>query len=108
MTSEECLLQFSNRFVNVYCDQLSDIRKQIDELTSKQEPVIAEIAEENEKLCDRNMMRELNEIQAVVKLYQHRLVILKREMNSLQERSKNLKERAVKVRQSKAKTAAKS
>ncbi|KAK7579740.1 hypothetical protein V9T40_000369 [Parthenolecanium corni] len=90
-------------FVSTYCDKLIDTRKMITELATKQEPIIREIAEENERLSDKTMHGELMEIQAVIKMYQQRLITLKREMNLLQERSTNLRERAVKLRQNVAK-----
>lgn len=79
------------------------MRKMIAELAAKQEPIIREISEENERLTNKTMHSELTEIQAVIKMYQQRLITLKKEMNLLQERSTNLKERAVKLRQNVAK-----
>ena len=90
---------FSDEFVNKFCRKLVLTKKQIDDFTQKQEPVISELAEENRKLCDKDCQTELSDIEAVIKMYQSRLIILKREMNSLTERSKLLKERAFKLKQ---------
>lgn len=95
---EECVQTFSNQFVNTFCRKLVAAQKQIDEFAKKQEPVISELADENRKLCDKDCQTELNDVQAVIKMYQNRLVMLKREMNSLVERSKSLRERTVKLK----------
>lgn len=99
MTTDDCLEKFSRTFVSTYCDKLIDMRKMISELGAKQEPIIREISEENARLSNKTMHGELMEIQAVIKMYQQRLITLKREMNLLQERSANLRERATKLRQ---------
>lgn len=103
MTDPQCLDEMATAFVTKYCSRLQCVRRHIDQLATKQKPVMAEIVVENAKLCDKNVWREVNEIQAVIKMYHHRLTVLKREMNSLQERSKSLRERATRLRQTKQK-----
>lgn len=98
---------FANKFVDVYCKELIDVQKQIQEMTVKQESVVAEIKGENTNLCNKTCLRELNEIHSVIRIYQHRLIALKKEMNTLQERSKYLKQRAIKLKLNKDKAASK-
>lgn len=103
MEGEKCKELFSNEFLDTYSKTFTDVKKEILELTKKQESVISEIGEENTNLCNNTNLRELSEIHSVIRMYQHRLVALKKEMNTLQERSKNLKERAFRLKQNKNK-----
>lgn len=84
-----------------------DVKNQINEVTKKQESVAAEITEENASLCNKTYHRELKEIHSVIKIYQHRLIALKKEMNTLHERSRYLKARAIRLKSNKAKAVAK-
>lgn len=107
MENTNCTQGFTQEFVNSYCKRLIDVRKQLNEVAKKQESVAAEIEEENRALCDKALLRELNEINSVIRMYQHRLIALKREMNTLQERSRYLKDRATKLKLNRARVAAK-
>lgn len=94
----------SAEFLKICSEELTDTRNQINEVTKKQRQVITDISKENSELRDKSYLVELNELLAVVRMYQHKVIMLKSEMIALQDRSTHLKERAIKLKQNKDQT----
>jgi hypothetical protein len=89
----------------LYEPQLKKVKQQLDELTKKQISLIDQLKEENCRFINVQTSDDLQQMFSMVKLYQTKLVVIKKEMLQLHERSTKLKKRALKLQQTKQKAA---
>ncbi|KAG7210873.1 hypothetical protein KM043_012355 [Ampulex compressa] len=92
-------------FLDVYRSPLQQVRRELDELTVKQETLLGQMQIENEKLRDTFDDVELDQMFSTLKLYQGKLASMKKEMSSIHERTFKLKKRAMRFQQVKQKEA---
>lgn len=78
-----------------------NVEKQLKELTSKQEFLITQIHNENLKVSEVQYSPEIQETFAKLKVYNNKLLNLKKDMKLIYERSLKLKKRALRLQQTK-------
>lgn len=84
---------------------LEQVRKELFELTSKQEALLAQMQLENKKIHETFEDIDLNDMFAAVKVYQGKLALIRKEMINIHERTYKLKKRALRLQQIKQKEA---
>jgi len=84
---------------------LEQVRKELFELTSKQEALLAQMQLENKKIHETIEDIDLNDMFAAVKVYQGKLALIRKEMINIHERTYKLKKRALRLQQIKQKEA---
>ncbi|XP_023725195.1 biogenesis of lysosome-related organelles complex 1 subunit 6 isoform X2 [Cryptotermes secundus] len=91
--------------VTLYQAKLKKVRQQLDELTKKQTSLISQLEDENRRFTNVETLEDLQQTFVVLKLYQTKLVAIKKEMIQLHDRATKLKKRALKLQQTKQKAA---
>lgn len=89
----------------LYEPQLEKVKQQLDELTKKQISVIDQLKDENRRFTNVQTSEDLQQMFMMVKLYQTKLVVIKKEMLQLHDRATKLKKRALRLQQTKQKAA---
>ncbi|KDR19214.1 Pallidin [Zootermopsis nevadensis] len=89
----------------LYQPELKKVKQQLDELTKKQTSLIDKLQDENRRFNNVQTSEELQQMFTTVKLYQTKLVTIKKEMMQLYDRATKLKTRALKLQQTKQKAA---
>ncbi|XP_012289256.1 biogenesis of lysosome-related organelles complex 1 subunit 6-like [Orussus abietinus] len=89
----------------VYSPPLEQIKKELHELTEKQETLLSQMRIENKKLQDTLDNVQLNELFSMIKIYQVKLTAIKKEMTAIHERTFRLKKRALRLQHIKQKEA---
>lgn len=92
--------------MNICNAEVIQASNRVKELLTVQEGIISNLHNENLKLTDISYVqsvKELNELEMFIKIYQNRLVALKKEMKSLHDKSKYLKDKAGKLNQTRQK-----
>lgn len=83
----------------------ANVKKQLGDITHSQSVLIETIEHENAKFQEIQVIREVAAIMDKARLYQLKLVNIKKEMMSLHEKTNQLKRRALKLQQQKQKEA---
>jgi len=89
----------------LYEPQLKKVQQQLDEVTKKQISLIDQLTDENCRFTDVQTSEDLQEMFMMARLYQTKLVVIKKEMLQLHDRATKLKKRALKLQQTKQKAA---
>ncbi|XP_070152167.1 biogenesis of lysosome-related organelles complex 1 subunit 6 [Polyergus mexicanus] len=92
-------------FLSICQPPLEQVRKELFELTSKQEALLAQMQLENKKIHETFEDIDLNDMFAAVKVYQGKLALIRKEMINIHERTYKLKKRALRLQQIKQKEA---
>ncbi|XP_053988049.1 biogenesis of lysosome-related organelles complex 1 subunit 6-like [Hylaeus volcanicus] len=91
--------------LNIYQLPLEQVQKELNEATSKQEALLAQMQIENKKLQETFENVNLNEMFQTIKVYQGKLTSMKKEMALIHERTFKLKKRALRLQLVKQKEA---
>ncbi|XP_076751425.1 biogenesis of lysosomal organelles complex 1 subunit pallidin [Xylocopa sonorina] len=109
---EECEINFKEAtkklaegLLNQYQAQLEQVERKLDEVRSKQETLLDQMQIENIKLQDTFDDVKLDEMFQTIKVSQGKLILMKKEMASIHERTFKLKKRALRLQQIKQKEA---
>lgn len=86
-------------FLNQYQEQWEQTEKKLDEVKNKQETLLDQMQTENKKLQDVFDDVKLNETFQMIKVSQGKLILMKKEMASIHERTLKLKKRASRLQQ---------
>lgn len=89
----------------LYEPQLKKVQQQLDELIKKQMTLIDQLQDENSRFTNVQTSDDLQQMFMMVKLYQTKLVVIKKEMLQLHDRATKLKKRALRLQQTKQKAA---
>lgn len=89
----------------LYEPQLKKVKQQLDELTKKQTSLIDQLEDENRRFTNVQTSEDLQQMFMMVKLYQTKLVVIKKEMLQFHDRATKLKKRALRLQQTKQKAA---
>ncbi|XP_011149967.1 biogenesis of lysosome-related organelles complex 1 subunit 6 isoform X3 [Harpegnathos saltator] len=101
----EAIEKLAEGLLNIYQPPLEQVKKELLELTSKQETVLAQMQSENKKINETFEDVDLNDMFATIKVYQGKLASIRKEMISIHERTSKLKKRALRLQQIKQKEA---
>ncbi|XP_050459685.1 biogenesis of lysosome-related organelles complex 1 subunit 6 [Cataglyphis hispanica] len=91
--------------LNICKPPLEQVRKELFELTKKQEALLAQMQLENKKIHETFEDINLNDMFTAVKVYQGKLALIRKEMINIHERTYKLKKRALRLQQIKQKEA---
>lgn len=91
--------------LSIYQLPLEQVKKELNELTCKQEALLTQMQFENQRLRDTIDHTELNEMFQTIKAYQSKLAMIKKEMTWIHERTFKLKKRTLRLQQIKQKEA---
>lgn len=91
--------------LNTCQSPLEHVRKELSELTGKQEALLAQMQLENKKIHETFEDIDLNDMFAAIKVYQGKLAVIRKEMINIHERTYKLKKRALRLQQIKQKEA---
>ncbi|XP_043508735.1 biogenesis of lysosome-related organelles complex 1 subunit 6-like isoform X2 [Frieseomelitta varia] len=86
-------------FLKQYQEQWEQSGKKLNEVKSKQEILLSQMQIENKKVQDVFNDVKLNEMFQMIKVSQGKLILMKKEMVSIHERTFRLKKRASKLQQ---------
>ncbi|XP_069692475.1 biogenesis of lysosome-related organelles complex 1 subunit 6 [Periplaneta americana] len=89
----------------LYQPELKKVKHQLDELTKKQGGLVEQLEQENSRFNAAHTSEDLQEMFAMVKLYQTKLVAIKKDMSQLHDKATKLKKRALKLQQTKQRAA---
>lgn len=95
--------KLTNGVLEMFLPNLQKAKGSLNELLHNQEVLIETVQQENSKFTDSASMKQLIQTMHEAKLYHGKLVNLKKEMNTLMDKSTKLKHRAVKLQQQKQK-----
>ncbi|XP_064596256.1 biogenesis of lysosome-related organelles complex 1 subunit 6-like [Liolophura sinensis] len=90
-------------FLAKFMPDLQDSKAMLDELMRNQRVLLDTVQQENSKFDECQSFRDLEETMKQARLYHGKLLSIKKEMNSLHEKSARLKKRSVKLQQQKQK-----
>lgn len=105
IVSAEAVKMLSTGLLSMYEPTLTQVRKELSELTTKQEGLIDRMRIENQKLLEVQEDAELKELFSTIQACQGKLVNVKKGMISIHERTAKLKKRVMRLRQAKEKEA---
>ncbi|KZC11773.1 PREDICTED: biogenesis of lysosome-related organelles complex 1 subunit 6-like isoform X1 [Dufourea novaeangliae] len=91
--------------LNIYQLPSEQVQKELNEVTGKQETLLCQMQVETKKLQESLEDIDLNETFQMIKVYQGKLTLMKKEMASIHERTFKLKKRALRLQQMKQKEA---
>ncbi|XP_046475825.1 biogenesis of lysosome-related organelles complex 1 subunit 6 [Neodiprion pinetum] len=99
----QATVNLAQGLLEVYRPPLEQVKKELIELTNKQETLIGHMHGENAKLCQVQQNLDINEMFTTIKIYQAKLANIKKDMTSVHERTNKLKKRATRFQQIKEK-----
>ncbi|XP_017884645.1 biogenesis of lysosome-related organelles complex 1 subunit 6-like [Ceratina calcarata] len=102
---KEAANKLAEGLLSQYQVQLVHVQKKLDEVRNKQETLLDQMQFENKKLQDTFNDENLNEMFQTIKVSQGKLVLMKKEMASIHDRTLKLKKRALRLQQVKQKEA---
>lgn len=102
---KEAANKLAEGLLSQYQAQLEQVEKKLDEVRTKQETLLEQMQMENKKLQDTYDDVNLDEMFQTIKVSQGKLVLMKKEMASIHERTFKLKKRALRLQQMKQKEA---
>ncbi|KAG8189008.1 hypothetical protein JTE90_019018 [Oedothorax gibbosus] len=103
--SGELLKKLSSGFLSYYVDDMKKSSLTLNELTRNQGIVIETLEQENARVTDALKMHPLDEMYSKIKIYHQKVLLLKKDMLAVYERTSRLKKRAMKLQQQKQKEA---
>lgn len=95
--SEETIRTLSNAFIEAFQPHFEHSRESLHELIRNQELLLDTVQQENRKYEENHMLEDVNETMKKARLYQSKLVNIRKEMVHLHERVGKLKKRALKL-----------
>ncbi|PSN52988.1 Biogenesis of lysosome-related organelles complex 1 subunit 6 [Blattella germanica] len=103
--TESLSSKLAEGLLSLYEPDLKRVKQQLDELTKKQGTLVSQLQEENARFNNIQTSDDLQQMFITVKLYQSKLIAIKKEMAHLHDRATKLKKRALKLQQAKQKQA---
>ncbi|XP_072174039.1 biogenesis of lysosome-related organelles complex 1 subunit 6-like [Diadema setosum] len=100
---DSCVENLSMGFLRTLLPHFHQHEQSLTELSRDQIVLIETLQQENRKFAENKMVSELTQKMQEAKLYQAKLMAIKKEMTSLHEKSTKLKKRALKLQQQKMK-----
>ncbi|KAF5280130.1 hypothetical protein FQA39_LY18132 [Lamprigera yunnana] len=85
--------------IKFYTPDLTYLKQQLKELTEKQNLLIEQLHDENLKVCWAQNWDDLHNTFNLIKIYQCKLVNIKKDMRNLHDKSAKLKKRALRLQQ---------
>lgn len=101
----EASKKLAEGLLTIYQLPLEQVKKELNELTTKQDVLLTEMQAENTRLREALRNGEINDLYQTAKLYQGKLTSMKKEMTSIHERTFRLKKRALRLQQLKQREA---
>ncbi|XP_033336399.1 biogenesis of lysosomal organelles complex 1 subunit pallidin [Megalopta genalis] len=101
----EAAKKLAEGLLGIYKLPLEQVHKELAEVTTKQQALLNQMQGENTKLQQTVEDVDLNKMFQTVKVYQGKLISMKKEMASIHERTFKLKKRALRLQQIKQKEA---
>ncbi|XP_071452230.1 biogenesis of lysosome-related organelles complex 1 subunit 6 [Hetaerina americana] len=98
-TSEHTVEKLTVGLISHYQPDLSRVKTKLDELTKKQVSLIEKLAVENDRLSACQEKYNVQEVFTKLKHYQNKLILIKKEMSHIHERTAKVKKRALKLQQ---------
>ncbi|OAD55706.1 Pallidin [Eufriesea mexicana] len=99
MDFKDAVKKLAEGFLNQYQVQWEQTEKKLDEVRNKQETLLNQMQIENKKFQNVFDDVKLNEMFQTIKVSQSKLILMKKEMASIHERTFRLKKRALKLQQ---------
>lgn len=96
---KEAVKKLTEGFLNQYQVQWEQTEKKLDEVKNKQETLLNQMQIENKKFQDVFDDIKLNDMFQTIKISQNKLILMKKEMASIHERTFKLKKRALRLQQ---------
>ncbi|KAG6794627.1 biogenesis of lysosome-related organelles complex 1 subunit 6 [Apis mellifera caucasica] len=96
---KEAVKKLAEGFLNQYQVQWEQTEKKLDEVKNKQETLLNQMQIENKKFQDVFDDIKLNDMFQTIKISQNKLILMKKEMASIHERTFKLKKRALRLQQ---------
>ncbi|XP_043785988.1 biogenesis of lysosome-related organelles complex 1 subunit 6 [Apis laboriosa] len=96
---KEAVKKLAEGFLNQYQVQWEQTEKKLDEVKNKQETLLNQMQIENKKFQDVFDDIKLNDMFQTIKIGQNKLILMKKEMASIHERTFKLKKRALRLQQ---------
>ncbi|KAK6958779.1 biogenesis of lysosome-related organelles complex 1 subunit 6-like isoform X2 [Biomphalaria glabrata] len=90
-------------FMAKFLPSLQKAKSTIDQIKNSQSVLIETVSQEISKFTECHALKDLDKTMAKAKLYQSKLMKLRKEMTNLHEKSRKLKKRALKLQQQKQK-----
>ncbi|GFQ97707.1 biogenesis of lysosome-related organelles complex 1 subunit 6 [Trichonephila clavata] len=103
--SVQLLEKLSNGILSFYVDDMKKTSSSLAELIRNQNIVIETLEQENERITDAVKTYPLDEMFTRIKLYHQKVLLLKKDMLTIHDRTSKLKKRAMKLQQQKQKEA---
>ncbi|KAK0175341.1 hypothetical protein PV327_009095 [Microctonus hyperodae] len=91
--------------LDVYQSPLQQMKNELQELLKKQESLVDKMQVENKQLTETAEDEQCIEMYSTIKIYNDKLLRIKKEMSSIHERTLKLKKRALRLQQIKQKEA---
>ncbi|XP_046403449.1 biogenesis of lysosome-related organelles complex 1 subunit 6-like [Ischnura elegans] len=98
-TSEHTTEKLTVGLLSHYQPDLTRVKSKLDELTKKQVSLIEKLAVENNRLTACQETYNVQDVFTKLKLYQNKLILIKKEMSHIHERTAKVKKRALKLQQ---------
>ncbi|XP_006616754.1 biogenesis of lysosome-related organelles complex 1 subunit 6 [Apis dorsata] len=96
---KEAVKKLAEGFLNQYQVQWEQTEKKLNEVKNKQETLLNQMQIENKKFQDVFDDIKLNDMFQTIKIGQNKLILMKKEMASIHERTFKLKKRALRLQQ---------
>ncbi|CAL1271721.1 unnamed protein product [Larinioides sclopetarius] len=103
--SSQLLEKLSTGVLSLYVEDMKKSSSSLAELTRNQNIVIETLEQENARVSDGLTAYPLDEMFSRIKLYHQKVLLLKKDMLTIHERTSKLKKRAMKLQQQKQKEA---
>lgn len=103
--SVQLLEKLSTGILSFYVDDMKKTSSSLAELTRNQNIVIETLEQENARITDALKTYPLEEMFTRIKLYHQKVLLLKKDMLTIHDRTSKLKKRAMKLQQQKQKEA---
>ncbi|EZA58776.1 hypothetical protein DMN91_008691 [Ooceraea biroi] len=101
----EAAEKLADGLLSIYQPPLEQVKKELFELTNKQEALLTRMQLKNKKIEETFEDVDLHDMFATIKVYQGKLALIRKEMINIHERTSKLKKRALRLQQIKQKEA---
>ncbi|GAB0093198.1 hypothetical protein DMENIID0001_082740 [Sergentomyia squamirostris] len=91
--SEKTVNLLATGLVNLYQSDVEKIQKDLNNLTSKQDKLLRQLEEERGRLDERKL-KNIQEMMDSVRIYREKLLLIKKQMTSIHQRSRHLVKRS--------------
>ncbi|KAH0952038.1 hypothetical protein HN011_006911 [Eciton burchellii] len=97
--------KLANGLLSIYQPPLEQVKKELFELTNKQQALLVRMQLKNKKIEETFEDVDLHDMFTTIKVYQGKLGLIRKEMINIHERTAKLKKRALRLQQVKQKEA---